>query len=178
MKNYSMLIASLCLFSGMGQAETVSEALKNCGQVQNSLKRLVCYDKLVNDMNRYGGLDDLMSLPAPLPANNSASSSSTAPQNNQGEAARQQDSATSGFGLPQAPADTEEKIYAKVVSIEKDRRDTRTFTLDNGHVWRQTEGNASIIKEGDLVYVESGALGSFHMSKDDVNRRFRVKRIK
>ncbi len=174
---------SALLLVSSAQAETLSNALKSCGQVQNSLKRLVCYDKIVNEMNRYGDLDQLMSIPAPLSATPSQApaAKNNVPQQTQSSAPAKVESAYDDFGL-EAQRRSEElrnqKMYAKVVKIEKNARKKRIFFLDNGHVWRETEGISLQIKVGQSIYIERGALGSFHLSRDDVNRRIRVKRDK
>lgn len=171
----------------VAQAETLSQALKKCGQVQNSLKRLVCYDQIVNDMNRYGGLDDLMNVPAPLAAAGAPSPSrqtnqaASAPQSTaQTPAASQPAQRNADFGLEQRKLleDTDQKIYASVTKIVKDPYKKRIFTLDNGHVWKETEVGSLRIKVNEVVYIERGSLGSFHMSRDDIKRRLRVKRVK
>jgi hypothetical protein len=182
LKNYLML--SLLLFSMTSAiaapAETVTQALKKCGQVQNSLKRLVCYDKMVNELNRYGGLNELMSVPAPLAADSAAPAISANTTQADSSATTPEPARNTDFGIEHKiqREDSEDKIYATVVKIEQNARKKRVFTLDNGHVWRQTEGNSLKIDINDLVYVERGALGSFHLSKDNVNRRMRVKRVK
>ncbi|WJG09097.1 hypothetical protein [Aliiglaciecola sp. LCG003] len=183
MKKVKIILVSICLIAGVtavnAQAESISEAMKNCGQVQNSLKRLVCYDKIINDMNRYGGLDDLMSVPAPLP-----SRSSTKIPENVSDAkvaavvapvAEKDD-----FGMEhrQTNENNPDKIYAKVTGLSKGAYKKYVITLDNGQVWNQTEGGSFSLEEGEAVYIERGALGSFYLSKDDINRRLRVKRVK
>ncbi|GAB5381911.1 MAG: hypothetical protein Alis3KO_30950 [Aliiglaciecola sp.] len=186
MKNIKSALMSLVVVSASlslpVQAESISQALKKCGQVQNSLKRLVCYDGIVNDLNKYGGLDELMSVPAPLPATSPNTPSASVPQTSapQQPAVSATPSRNQDFGMEQRNLrdDTEDKIYATVVSIKKDARKKRLFTLDNGHVWREADGSSLSIKENEVIYVERGAIGSFHMSKDSVNRRIRVSRVK
>ena len=186
----SLLVLAVVLgasSSQFAQAETLSQALKKCGQVQNSLKRLVCYDQIVNDMNRYGGLDDLMNVPAPLAANNAPSTNQQSSQTSnqpQSEATQpapnQAAQRNADFGLEQRKLfeDTDQKIYATVTKITTNPHKKRTFTLDNGHVWRETEIGSLRIKVSEVVYIERGSLGSFHMSRDDIKRRLRVKRVK
>lgn len=175
-------LSSLLMASG-SQAETISEALKTCGQVQNSLKRLVCYDKIVNEMNRYGDLDQLMSIPAPLATGKTKVPAASSEVATVAAKKTQTQPVTSDadFGLEQTRLrehNTEDKIYATVVKIEKNARKKRIFTLSNGHVWRETEGVSLQVKVDETIYIERGALGSFHLSKDKVNRRIRVKRVK
>ncbi|GAA0854465.1 hypothetical protein [Aliiglaciecola litoralis] len=191
MKITKSLLVSFILLSGVStsgvHAETVAQALKKCGQVQNSLKRLVCYDQIVNNMNRYGDLDELMQVRAPLSASGVAQQSSSA-TNSQAptEAAvapvakAPQATANDDFGMEYKTIreNAQDKIYATIVKIETNARKKRVFTLDNGHVWRETEGSSFKVDNNDLIYIERGAIGSFHLSKDDVNRRIRVKRVK
>ncbi|GAA6182937.1 MULTISPECIES: hypothetical protein [Alteromonadaceae] len=182
MKKLIILFLSVCVYvtTVSAQAETVGEALKNCGQVQNSLKRLVCYDKIVNQLNRYGGLQDLMQVPAPLPANNQLAAQNSEqnivleakPEN----ATKSQRNAEFGRQA-KLPEDTDDKIYATVVEVTKDGLKRAVFKLDNGHIWREQEATNFKVKVNEVIYIERGALGSYHLGKDSQNRRIRVKRI-
>lgn len=175
MNKIKVFLVCVCLSSSYAQAETISEALTQCGQVQNSLKRLVCYDKVVNEMNRYGGLNDLMSVPAPL-APGAPQKEVPVPVEN----TKQENSKVDDFGLEtkRAMEDIEEKIFAKVVSVVRGPYKKYTYTLDNGQVWKQTEGTKNVIEVDDPVYIERGMLGAFFLSREDVNTRIRVKRVK
>ncbi len=58
-----------------------------------------------------------------------------------------------------------------------------TVSLDNGQVWRQFEGDTTIVRpgKGDNAYtatVSKGAVGGYWMTINELDRRFRVKRIK
>ena len=185
MVNFKIIALGLSsmLMTNVSQAETISDALLNCGQVQNSLKRLVCYDKIVNEINRYGDLDQLMNIPAPLTTDKKHVAAVKKPSSQTAASSSPEQSAPgdADFGMEQKrlqQQNTKDKIYATVTSIEKDARKKRLFTLSNGHVWHETEGVSLQIKVGQSIYVERGALGSFHLSRDDVNRRIRVKRVK
>ena len=180
MKKYFALLA-VVMVAPFSQAKSISEALEECGRVQNSLKRLVCYDGVVNELNRYTGLDDLMNVPAPLPAAKGGTASRpVAPAPAAGSSKQEAFSPTDDFGMEykRLRENTEDKIYANVSSVKKDARKRLVLTLDNGHVWKQTDSGAFRVKDGDVIYVERGALGAFYLSKDDVNRRIRVKRSK
>jgi hypothetical protein len=71
-----------------------------------------------------------------------------------------------------------DKIYAQVSSITKDHYGKLSVELDNGQSWKQIDSSKLRLKVGERLYIERGVLGSFFMSKDDVNRRVRVKRTK
>ncbi|MEP4890221.1 MAG: hypothetical protein ABJV04_09370 [Aliiglaciecola sp.] len=174
MKKLITLVLSISVYatSISVQAESIGDALKNCGQVQNSLKRLVCYDKIVNQLNSYGGVQDLMQVPAPLPANRPS-----APQNANPDNANQTERNAEFGRQAKLPENTDDKIYATVVSVTRDGKKRAIFKLDNGHLWREQEATNFKVKANDVIYIERGALGSYHLGRDDQNRRIRVKRI-
>ena len=177
MKKLSFVALLLCVAAAPSQAKTISEALKECGRQQNSLKRLVCYDKVVQGLDRYSGADELMYVPAPLPAQGTSSR----PQSDRGSdySVAAPSSADSSFGMEnKRPAESQDKIYAEIVEIKQNPRKRYILTLSNGHVWNQTDGESLRLKVGQTIYIERGALGAFYLSKDSANRRIRVKRSK
>jgi hypothetical protein len=185
------------------QAGTVLQALEKCSQVENSLQRLTCYDEIVNGINKQNTLSERSQrsaslntqienkppsvvvppvitpsvVPPPVtpPINVDASVTTKAQAANKESQPLQE-----YFGIEekQIKEQSVDKIYATVVKVIKNARKKRIFTLDNGQVWRQTETDSLSIKQDDIIYIERGILGSFYMSKDQVNRKFRVKRIK
>ena len=182
MKKFSLILVSLALVSGVSQAQTVSDALRSCGQVQNSLKRLVCYDDIVKNMNAYGGLEDLMAVPAPLPAQAGGVSVPSRPvANTPVQSSQRPASSADTFGLEHKKTEDEdrvEKLYANVVSVSKNRKGKMTVTLDNGQVWKQTHSEELRMRANDRVYVERGLLGAFFMGKDSAKKRMKVTRVK
>lgn len=169
-------VVAFSFLAASSQAETLSEALVKCSEQSNSLKRLVCYDRITKNMKQYKGLqqDITQSLPAPAPVTSVA----TPPPPPQPPAATKQLTMEQTFGNEnKASEERLDKIVAGVSEVSKDARKRLIITLDNGQIWRQAEGSGISVKAGQTVYVERGALGSFHMSKDGINRRMRVKRI-
>lgn len=177
-----LAILSLTLCAHFSHAESISDALKTCGETQNSLKRLVCYDGIVQDMDKYSGLDDLMSIPAPLQQSSTktlapvapASSSSPSAEVSSTESTENQD-----FGLEHKKLydDTEDKIYATVAKVKKDAVGKLTITLDNGHVWKQIGTDKFRAKANEVVFIERGVLNSYMMGRDSSNKKTRVRRI-
>lgn len=185
MKKSGLIILSLLLVAPFSQAETLSDALKQCGQQQNSLKRLVCYDRLVNDIEQYSGLNDLLNVPAPLPAAGTSTQSTTPsvpssapPRQSSAPAAAPSSSSDFGLEARQIRQDTADKIYSTVKSFKKDGLGNLVITLANGMVWKQLESSSLRIKSDQQVYVEKGLIGSHYLSRDEVNSRIKVKRIK
>ncbi|MCV2884584.1 hypothetical protein OE749_07745 [Aestuariibacter sp. AA17] len=178
------IIAACLLITGSAQAETIQQALQVCGQEQNSLKRLVCYDGIVQNMSRYSEMEALMAVPAPLSSNGQLREPTKRNSKNTESAYQSVPSATvtspdERFGIEHR-ASTEsakEKIFATVTSIDKDAYNKIRVTLSNGHVWKQTDSQRMSLNKGDEVYVERGVLGAFYLSKEESNRRARVKRI-
>lgn len=179
MKKTGLVFLSLMLMAPVTNAQSISDALKKCGKEQNSLKRLVCYDRLVNELDKYSGLDDLMNLPAPLPAD-----TSTAAGPNQSASAPRRPVAVSNeeanFGLdkrdlPQQPV---EKISSTITKVAQDRYGQFIFTLANGMVWKQSDTSRFKGKVDMEVYIEKGFLGSHYMGSASVNTRMKVKRVK
>lgn len=190
MKKYTLAMLSLILGASSVSAQTLSDALRNCGQEQNSLKRLVCYDKIVNDMSSYQGMDELMNIPAPLPARNSAGmptdtpkgtarSASPAPRAAQAEATAPS-TPVSDFGLEHKNLyeDTEKRMYATVAEVTRDKFKKLTITLTDGQVWEQLDSNRLKLSDNDIIYIERGVMNSYLLGTDSVNRRIRVKRVK
>lgn len=189
MKKLIFILAGIGLLSSHVQAESLKEAVRKCGQVQNSLKRLVCYDGVVKQLERYTGLEELMAVPAPLPAGagtpanrQPGAAANTLPQQPVIAAPAPQgviSTPEQSFGMEQQVVQQQslEKIVAKVVEVTKNRFSKMYITLDNGHVWHQTDESTRFkIKEGDEVYIERGVLGSFYMGTEGKNTRIRVTR--
>jgi quercetin dioxygenase-like cupin family protein len=81
------------------------------------------------------------------------------------------------FGLPRVKkVDPDEKIYMTITKVSEGPRGKLKFTFDNGQVWKQSDSASINIKEGDVVYIERGAIGSFWLSQDSIKKRIRVKR--
>ncbi|GEA10206.1 hypothetical protein [Alteromonas sp. KUL49] len=162
-------------------AETIGEALSKCSATENSLQRLVCYDRVVKDMNQYEGLDTeaartITASPVytpvapqrPLPQQPSVAQR-PAPPSEQDE-----------FGL-EHKRDTDEMAQGQssvIAQVKKNAYRKYEFTLNNGQVWRQTDDSSIKLEEGIAVQIERGVLGSFFLSIDGLNKRMRVKRIK
>ena len=169
------------LFPVAAHAETISQALLDCSKESNTLKRLVCYDRLVKDIKQYeDGELPAFSLPnfevSDSGQNTTTPSASATPR----PAPRQEQSvnrdADADFGLARRDEDKDKKVYLTIAKIEKSGRRNVLLTFENGQVWRQTDGESYRLKVGDVVYVERAALGSFVLSKDDIKKRIRVKR--
>jgi hypothetical protein len=81
------------------------------------------------------------------------------------------------FGLP-AKIETPEKIEAVVATVEKSRLGKWQINLRSGQQWHQTDSGRIALREGDVIYLQTGSLGSYFLGKVGLNSRIRVKRVK
>ncbi|MCC2617203.1 hypothetical protein LJ739_13195 [Aestuariibacter halophilus] len=177
MKSISAL--ALVTLTLPAHADNIRDALRECGQTQNSLQRLVCYDRVVNELEKYSGLDDLMSVPAPLPPGGGTAAGKFPRPEPRGQ---QPDTAapapSDNFGIEHKNIEiNEDMITSTVASVKEDPYGKSIVTLSNGHVWKQVDSTRLKLDDGEEVYVERGMLGSFFLGKSTQNRRMRVKRV-
>ena len=186
MNNINVIICSLLLMTGFAQAQNVNEALTDCSKELDSLKRLVCYDRLAagipSPLLKRALPEETKTIAPELKAKIVAKAPipvmpvTPATQ----KTAEQAKIATSDFGMEHKVKQDkmQDKIYATLTAVTKTPLKKLLLTLDNGQRWKQTDSGSLRLKVGEQVYVERGALSSFFVSKEGVNRRLRVKRIK
>ena len=182
-RNTLMAMCCLVPLSGLvnAQQSSIAEAIDHCSNENNSLKRLVCYDRLAKSMRQYSGLNEAVSAVLPPKAiQRDSAPSLSGPAATVATPAARQPTSEEQFGLERKRAAEKaaaiDKLYAKVLKVAKGSRNLVVFTLDNGQIWRQSESSTFTAKAGDTIYVERGAFGSFYMGKDNSNRRAKVKR--
>lgn len=158
---------------GNSQAQTVFDSLKGCGQVENSLKRLICYDDLVERMKLNSDSEQLVETVVPVLTNKPSppSTKKSVPSSRSDD---------DYFGKEQDKVKelkTEDKIYATVVNIGIDAKRKRLISLSNGHIWRELSDVRLKLKVKDSIYIERGILGSFFLGKTNENSRIKVRRV-
>lgn len=162
-------------------AETIGEALSKCSATENSLQRLVCYDRVVKDMNQYEGLDTeaarTITAPSvytpvapqrPLPQQANVAQRPAPPS--------EQDK----FGL-EHKRDTQEELdelTSVITGIKENPYGKLVVSLSNGQVWQQTDDARLNLDEGMEIQLKRGFLSAFFMSREGISTRIRVKRIK
>ena len=148
------------------QAETVSEAILKCKAEQNSLQRLLCFDKVAENIS---GLKDQSFSDAQASA---PPADAVLPTTSKGQRQPRDD-----FG--KTPVDeTPDALSSRVTKVKKDTLKRQTVTLQNGQVWREIGSSGHIVKSGQQVTIEKGLFGSYYLSVDGSNREMQVKRIK
>lgn len=166
----ALLVINVAPFA---QAETLSEAMQACTRVENSLKRLVCFDRLAQRAN---GMQDV-ELPDFVSRQPMSSSNTERPA----YTARPQNDAQSDFGFENQRAreekSEESEMTAVVAKLDKYGRGRLQITLDNGQVWQQSTGDTlQNLRVGEVVVISRGVLGAFYLREHDGKKRILVKR--
>ena len=166
--------------TSVASAETIGDALAKCKRIDNSLERLICYDDVVANIRGMQGVSsEVSSVAVPVAKQTASSSVAAVADRSTGDVARQQSAApASDFGLQKKREAESDGVSATIVSVSKTALGKYKMTLDNGMVWQQTDSTIFLPREGDTVTVERGMLGSFYLSKNDLNKTVKVKRIK
>lgn len=164
-------IASMVAFN-QAAAETIGDALAKCSQTSNSLQRLVCYDRVVKDMNQYAGLEDAMTRTPAVPR---------APQTAPGQVVMTPASPAAqavefGFENRRESSSDPDLLNGTIVSLAKNPYGKYAVSLQDGTVWQQTDSTSMRLDTGMSVIVERGVLGAFYLRVDGINKKMKVKR--
>lgn len=172
------LMGIVCVFSTQAHAEELTKSLKVCASYSDSLKRLVCFDKIVADMVEQ----------KPTVENKAQKSIQTVKT----EVAPKQVVVSEPVEEPTFDAEEAfgaERKYIKkeqvtevtlvIASVSKTLRGKLSLIFENGQVWEQkdTDKHAKF-EAGETVIIKRGVFDAFYMKKPDANRTIRVKRIK
>jgi len=186
----TLLLAIVSSLAFSVQAETVTQALEKCRGVDNSLQRLVCYDRVAKNVNQYaGGQESISAVPRPQlapanapeapmpppPAKPSVSSTPSAKPTVDNNATED-----IAFGMEQKRVreQKEASMVATVAALSSTVRGSLIVTFDNGTVWQQSDDTDLNLKEGQKVVVERGMFGAFYAKVEGIKRKMKVKRIK
>ncbi|MBL8630546.1 MAG: hypothetical protein JNM81_12995 [Rhodospirillaceae bacterium] len=76
------------------------------------------------------------------------------------------------------PVDAQpDAMRARVVKVAADAYGATIVTLDNGQVWKQTEGTKYRVSSGAGVTISRGMLGAFFLKADNTSLAVKFKRI-
>ncbi|MGI2155452.1 hypothetical protein ACROAK_21685 [Shewanella oncorhynchi] len=170
----TLITAAIMLVSVQANA-SIEQQLTQCATTADKLDRLICYDKLAESVKA----DPISTQTIPTTVatvaapTTAAAIVATAPQ---APAAKIADDF--GMEAKRVQENTVDKIYLEIQSIAEDAYGDIKVTFTNGQVWKQTDGRKYNVKQGETVYIEKAALGSFLMGTDDRNAKVRVKRLK
>jgi methionine-rich copper-binding protein CopC len=169
------MAAAIMLVSVQANA-SIEQQLTQCAATADKLDRLICYDKLAENVKSVTpALASTQAAPATvatIAAPTAVAVAATAPQ-------AQAANIVDDFGMEakRVQENTVDKIYLEVQSITEDPYGAIKVTFTNGQVWKQTDGRKFNLKQGEKVYIEKAALGSFLMGTDERNAKARVKRL-
>lgn len=171
----TLMAAAIMLVSVQANA-SIEQQLTQCAATADKLDRLICYDKLAENVKSVTpALASTQVAPATVAtvaAPTAVAVAATAPQ---APAANIVDDF--GMEAKRVQENTVDKIYLEVQSITEDPYGAIKVTFTNGQVWKQTDGRKFNLKQGEKVYIEKAALGSFLMGTDERNAKARVKRL-
>jgi len=169
------MAAAIMLVSVQANA-SIEQQLTQCAATADKLDRLICYDKLAENVKSVTpALASTQVAPATVAtvaAPTAVAVATTAPQ---APAANIVDDF--GMEAKRVQENTVDKIYLEVQSMTEDPYGAIKVTFTNGQVWKQTDGRKFNLKQGEKVYIEKAALGSFLMGTDERNAKARVKRL-
>lgn len=170
----TLITAAIMLVSVQANA-SIEQQLTQCATTADKLDRLICYDKLAESVK--ADTISTQTIPTTVATvavpTTAAAIVVTAPQ---APAAKIADDF--GMEAKRVQENTVDKIYLEIQSIAEDAYGDIKVTFTNGQVWKQIDGRKYNVKQGETVYIEKAALGSFLMGTDDRNAKVRVKRLK
>ena len=153
--------------------DALSEVAK-CADVADSTERLKCFD-------RAAALAKTALTPSPQPAAEKRSlldwfgfSKPPTPPKTAEE-----------YGKPAPPPDAEAitSITFNVLEFARTSRGLSVFILENGQIWRQLEGDTSVVRDPApgapmKVTIENGFLGSYNLTIEGRHGLIKVTRLK
>lgn len=167
--------------------------IARCRAVADPMARLSCYDKLVDAAP---GAATPVAVPIAAPASstsvNTAVSEGAVPAipsdiradqplpivSREALAVRTQTEAEFGLENTARPQEID-VIVSRIVGEFRGWQPKARITLENGQIWQISDGSQGVVRLQDpVVRIERGALGSFFLRIDGINKAPRVKRIK
>ncbi len=179
--------ATLIFFPEFAHADTENQQT-DCRKILDSAQRLQCYDQLalssekkLPTISATAPISAEAVIPtstAPVAKALSSVEASAATSTPKEKAVYTADAIEEDFGRSQArPSDAVDELQAKVKSVSNNNYRKLIITLENGHVWRQSDSDAIQLKAGDTVVIEKASFGSFLLNREGSNRKIRVKRV-
>jgi hypothetical protein len=154
------------------QVDQDTDSLQRCYTIKESNDRLSCYDNYVK------------TLVSSDCKNSNGEESRAEPSGTVGSVERCRLADEKRFGASQLKQTTAQvleprTISAQVIKVAKDKRNIRTFHLDNGQIWRQIESGFVSLPKGEHfnVVVSKGSLGGYRLRINGKGKMIKVRRI-
>lgn len=170
-----------------------TDEINQCRVIQDSTKRLACYDKMYGRINLDGSqvsnaakqvAKELDPIEQRAQALMSKSNTSSSPFD--GSKARLDSNPSKivlsddSFGAEQienSSSSDSDQMLAVIKAIDTNPRDLRTISLSNGQVWRELQSSTLNLDVGADIIIKKGLVGGYLLSTESSNRISRVKRI-
>jgi hypothetical protein len=171
-----VLSVALALAAGPALGDAARDALADlakCADIGDSAQRLKCFDDAMPRAK------SALAAPAPAPEAPTRSlldwfgfSRPPPPATKPEE-----------FGKPAPEQDELKEISSNVIEFAKTARGKALFVLENGQVWRQIDGDGTVVLDPPQgktmkVLVERGLLGSYNLTIEGRNGLIKVTRLK
>ena len=176
MRFFTAILVSLFMAT-LAHADPARDALAEvakCADIADSTERLKCFD-------RAAALAKTALTPSPQPAAETRSfldwfgfSKPPTPPKTPEE-----------YGKPAPATDAEglSSITSNVLEFARTSRGLSVFILENGQIWRQLEGDTSVVRDPPAgqpmkVTIENGFLGSYNLTIEGRHGLIKVTRLK
>lgn len=162
--------------AGTAAADSLSEELQRCAQLQNAEVRLACFDALAEisaaqpQQALEGSASAATEPRAPSGNTQAASEPVTQPESDRSLAQRV-------FGMLPGGGEVR-KIESRVVGEVDGLNAGTRFELENGQVWRQVDRtDRNYRATNPKVEIREGFMNSYRMRLEGLNARIRVRRV-
>jgi|AntRauMinimDraft_4_1070384.scaffolds.fasta_scaffold00408_3 hypothetical protein len=182
LRTVTLVMLGFGLMSNATAGELVEE-LKSCSVITDDESRLKCLDKVIAQLPQGDIPGEVLTSQSTDSEPQEEETSATVDASLALASEKSKDTQTSSrqekrFGIEnREKKEVIEKIHATIIRITERRFRDTTYQLDNGQTWVKKDGSRLKIREGDKVYIERGALGSFYLGKKDQNTRIKVDRL-
>jgi hypothetical protein len=160
MKDLTMgaLVGAILYVHASQAAEALPEAMRACVSLKRDSERLACYDRVAASIE--AGSDNATQS---SPENMFGAHTALTPKPKD---------------PPEARREELQQITGTVVSVGRSQGGLMELALDNDQVWRQQDGEATlIIQTGDSVTISRASLGTFRIT-DKRGRSARFRRVR
>jgi hypothetical protein len=175
----SLALAGFACF-GTAIASPDPHTLAECRAIQADAERLACYDRLAPDPAAAAGVPTAEAGAMAAPAAPAREPAGEARDEKVAETAanRAPEESASDFGLEMQNAAERSSMRSRIDGEFRGWSGGTVFRLKNGQVWRQVGSDRLGYYAVDPeVEIERGAMGSFLMRVESLNKRVRVRRI-
>ena len=167
------------------QAQSIEQKLKECAEIEVSLIRLQCFDRIANTPQVENAKSPIprKGIFSRLSSNNDPDEAITSDEMlpddvEPSEGQSNKNASDDNFGL--IIRDDRDQISSKILGVFEGWTGTTKFTLENGQVWQQASFGVLRVKMNNPnIIIKSSILSDTYTLKiEGLNSSIRVKRIK